>query len=413
MDSKMTTAELREWVEMGEKAHPWQGEDARPYVAILAMLAFFVLPPLLQYGGQAATVADSPVAKWSGGELREKGLDRAVTMKLVLNRFLAEATMAAGRDPAQAPRYPADEQAVVRTMLLAEEATKNGIVVSDAAINDYLAKLTSGQVPADQFDQIMKGLRAGGAGVSQHDLFEALRHELLAQNMLILLQRGFSGDPPGLRWDYFRRLTQSATAEVVPVDVRSFGDQIKLPAGFKIDVWAADVPNARSMAISDNGIVFVGNRQEKNVYALVDENADGKADTKFILAEGLRMPNGVAYKNGDLYVAEVSRILRFKDIKNNLANPKFEVVYDGYPTDGHHGWKFIAFGPDGMLYVPVGAPCNICEKENPIYASITRLDVSKPGSKPEVYAHGVRNTVGFAWHPQSKECISIKNRGAE
>lgn len=180
-------------------------------------------------------------------------------------------------------------------------------------------------------------------------------------------------------------------------------DQIKLPAGFKIDVWAADVPNARSMAISDNGIVFVGNRQEKNVYALVDENADGKADYKFILAEGLRMPNGVAYKNGDLYVAEVNRILRFKDIKNNLTTPKFEVVYDGYPTDGHHGWKFIAFDPDGMLYVPVGAPCNICEKENPIYASITRLDVSKPGAKPEVYASGVRNTVGFAWHPQSKE----------
>ncbi len=180
-------------------------------------------------------------------------------------------------------------------------------------------------------------------------------------------------------------------------------DQIKLPAGFQIEVWAADVPNARSMAISENGIVFVGNRQEKNVYALVDENADGKADTKFILAEGLRMPNGVAYKNGDLYVAEVSRILRFKDIKNTLATPKYEVVYDGYPTDGHHGWKFIAFGPDGMLYVPVGAPCNICEKENPMYASITRLDVSKPGAKPEVYVHGVRNTVGFAWHPQSKE----------
>lgn len=180
-------------------------------------------------------------------------------------------------------------------------------------------------------------------------------------------------------------------------------DQIKLPAGFKISVWAADVTNARSMAISENGIVFVGNRQEKNVYALVDENSDGKADYKFILAEGLRMPNGVAYKNGDLYVAEVNRILRFKDIKNNLTTPKYEVVYDGYPTDGHHGWKFIAFGPDGMLYVPVGAPCNICEKENPIYASITRLDVSKPGAKPEVYAHGVRNTVGFAWHPQSKE----------
>jgi glucose/arabinose dehydrogenase len=180
-------------------------------------------------------------------------------------------------------------------------------------------------------------------------------------------------------------------------------DQLKLPAGFKIDVWAADIPNARSMAISDNGIVFVGNRQEKNVYAVVDENGDGKADAKFILAEGLRMPNGVAYKDGDLYVAEVSRILRFKDIKNNLTNPKYEVVYDGYPTDGHHGWKFIAFGPDGMLYVPVGAPCNICEKDNPIYASITRIDVTKPGTKPEVYAHGVRNTVGFDWRPGTSE----------
>ncbi|TDQ18536.1 glucose/arabinose dehydrogenase [Algoriphagus boseongensis] len=193
-----------------------------------------------------------------------------------------------------------------------------------------------------------------------------------------------------------KRNIQNAKAEVKL-------DQLKLPAGFKISVWAADIPNARSMAISDNGIVFVGNRQEKNVYAVVDENADGKADAKFILAEGLRMPNGVAYKNGDLYVAEVNRILRFKDIKNNLTNPKYEVVYDGYPTDGHHGWKFISFGPDGMLYVPVGAPCNICESENPIYASITRLDVSKPGAKPEIYAQGVRNTVGFDWRPGTTE----------
>lgn len=180
-------------------------------------------------------------------------------------------------------------------------------------------------------------------------------------------------------------------------------DRIKLQPGFKIEVWAADVPNARSMAISDNGIVFVGNRQEKNVYALVDENGDGKADTKYILAEGLKMPNGVAYKDGDLYVAEVSRILRFKDIKNTLNNPKFEVVYDQYPTKTHHGWKFIAFGPDGKLYVPVGAPCNICESEEEIFASITRLDVDTPGSKPEIVAHGVRNTVGFDWHPETGE----------
>lgn len=180
-------------------------------------------------------------------------------------------------------------------------------------------------------------------------------------------------------------------------------DQIKLQPGFKIEVWAADVPNARSMAISDNGIVFVGNRQEKNVYALVDENGDGSADTKYILAEGLKMPNGVAYKDGDLYVAEVSRILRFKDIKNTLSNPSFEVVYDQYPTKTHHGWKFIAFGPDGKLYVPVGAPCNICESDEEIFASITRLDVDTPGSKPEIVAHGVRNTVGFDWHPETKE----------
>lgn len=180
-------------------------------------------------------------------------------------------------------------------------------------------------------------------------------------------------------------------------------EKIKLPTNFKIDIWAADVPNARSMAISEEGIVFVGNRQGKNVLALVDENGDGKADSKFILAEGLNMPNGVAYKDGDLYVAEVHRIIRFKDIKNNLSNPTYEVVYDQYPTEKHHGWKFIAFGPDGMLYVPVGAPCNICDPEEEIFASITRLDVKTPNAKPEVYAHGVRNTVGFDWHPVTGE----------
>ena len=180
-------------------------------------------------------------------------------------------------------------------------------------------------------------------------------------------------------------------------------DKLTLPEGFNIDVWAAEVPNARSLAVSESGIVFVGNRQENNVYALVDENGDGKADSKYVLAADLRMPNGVAVKDGDLYVAEVSRILRFKDIENNLTKPSYEVVYDGYPDEAHHGWKFIAFGPEGMLYIPVGAPCNICVSEDPIFASITRLDVSKPGAKPEIYAHGVRNSVGMTWHPETKE----------
>ncbi|MEB2785418.1 PQQ-dependent sugar dehydrogenase [Algoriphagus persicinus] len=176
-------------------------------------------------------------------------------------------------------------------------------------------------------------------------------------------------------------------------------DKIKLPANFKIEVWAADIPNARQLAISEDGIVFAGSRQEGSVYAVIDEDGDGKADTKFTLAEDLQMPNGVAYKDGDLYVAEVSRILRFKDIKNNLANPTYEVVYGSFPTETHHGWKFIAFGPDGKLYVPVGAPCNICEPEKEIFASITRLDVDSPNPTPEVYAHGVRNSVGFDWDP--------------
>jgi len=180
-------------------------------------------------------------------------------------------------------------------------------------------------------------------------------------------------------------------------------ERIRLPENFKIEVWAADVPNARSLARSDNGVIFVGNRQGDKVFALVDDNGDGKADYRYTLAEGLNMPNGVAFRNGDLYVAEVNRILRFRDIENNLATPSFEVVYDQYPSEKHHGWKFISFGPDGKLYVPVGAPCNICEPEKEIYASITRIDVDADNIQPEVFAHGVRNTVGFDWHPGSDE----------
>lgn len=180
-------------------------------------------------------------------------------------------------------------------------------------------------------------------------------------------------------------------------------ETIKLPKGFKIEVWAEDVPDARSLAMNaDGSTVFVGNRQGKNVYALKDTNGDGKADKKYTLASGLRMPNGVAFKDGDLYVAEVSRILRFKDIDNNLDKPTFEVVYDQFPDKAHHGWKFIAFGPDGMLYVPVGAPCNICDPEE-IFATITRIDVKSSNIKPEIFAQGIRNSVGFAWHPTTKE----------
>jgi glucose/arabinose dehydrogenase len=177
-------------------------------------------------------------------------------------------------------------------------------------------------------------------------------------------------------------------------------ESIKLPKGFSISVYA-EVEDARSMAMSPNGTLFVGNRSEDKVYAVKDIDGDFKADKKWVLASGLNMPNGVAFKDGDLYVAEVNQIHKFSDIESKLAAPgKSQIIYDKFPTEKHHGWKYIAFGPDGKLYVPVGAPCNICESKDAVYASITRMNAD--GTGLEVFANGVRNTVGFTWHPETK-----------
>lgn len=185
-------------------------------------------------------------------------------------------------------------------------------------------------------------------------------------------------------------------------------ERIQLPDGFRIDYYAKDVDNARSMALSESGILFVGTREQDKVYAIVDENKDGKADEVVVVASGLTMPNGVAVRNGSLYVAEVNRVIRFDNIEETFRNkPKFEVVNDQFPSDAHHGWKYIAFGPDDKLYVPVGAPCNICKSEKPIYASITRMNPD--GSDLEVYAEGVRNSVGFDWHPETKHLYFTDN----
>ncbi len=179
-------------------------------------------------------------------------------------------------------------------------------------------------------------------------------------------------------------------------------DQIKLPPGFAIGLYASHVPNARSMSLSPNGTLFVGTRTAGNVYAIVDRNHDHKAKEVITLVRGLNMPNGVAFRDGALYVAEVNRILRYDNIEAHLKDPpKPVVVNESLPRDRHHGWKFIRFGPDGLLYVPVGAPCNVCEREDRRYASITRM---KPdGTRLEIFAHGVRNTVGFDWHPKTAE----------
>lgn len=178
-------------------------------------------------------------------------------------------------------------------------------------------------------------------------------------------------------------------------------DKIKLPEGFKIEVFA-EVDNARSLALGRSGTVYAGNRNGDKVYAVRDTDGDNKADKRWVIASGLNSPNGVAFKDGDLYVAEISRISKYTNIEDNLNNPpKPAVVTADYPTETHHGWKYIAFGPDGKLYVPVGAPCNICDSEDDVFASITTLNAD--GTGREIYAHGVRNTVGFTWHPETKE----------
>jgi glucose/arabinose dehydrogenase len=179
-------------------------------------------------------------------------------------------------------------------------------------------------------------------------------------------------------------------------------NMIKVPAGFRIDLFADGVENARSMALSPGGVLYVGTRTKGSVYAVVDRDKNGKADRVHTIATGLRMPNGVAFRDGALYVAEINKVTRYDGIDAHLETPPAPVVVnDTFPTERHHGWKFIAFGPDGKLYVPVGAPCNICEPTDPRFASITRMNPD--GTGVEVFASGVRNTVGFDWHPATKE----------
>jgi glucose/arabinose dehydrogenase len=180
--------------------------------------------------------------------------------------------------------------------------------------------------------------------------------------------------------------------------------KLNLPEGFKIEVYADKVDGARSMAMGDDGTLFVGTRNDKTVYAIQDLDKDYKADHIKVLDSTLEVPNGIAFRDGSLYVAEVGKLLRYDNIETQLDNvPEPVVVYDDYPTEFHHGWKYIAFGPDDKLYVPVGAPCNICDSSvsDKRYATITRMDPD--GSNREIYAQGVRNSVGFTWHPETKE----------
>jgi glucose/arabinose dehydrogenase len=175
---------------------------------------------------------------------------------------------------------------------------------------------------------------------------------------------------------------------------------VDLPEGFTIDYYAEGVENARQMALGDDGTLFVGSRRAGKVHAVLDEDGDLRADRVVLIADGLKMPSGIEFRDGDLYVAAVSRVLRYPDIESRLDNPpEPEVLVDDLPTEDHHGWKYLRFSPDGDLYLPVGAPCNVCDE--PGFAEVRRLNLDT--GVVDTWAYGVRNSVGLAFHPQTAE----------
>lgn len=196
--------------------------------------------------------------------------------------------------------------------------------------------------------------------------------------------------------------TSGTQTTVTSRDPHPILDKISLPDGFHIDIFAS-VPNARSLAVVETGsqvITFVGNKDESNVYAAIDNDRDYKADQVITLASKLNSPNGVAYRDGDLYVAEIHRIIVFRDILTHLDSPTYEVFYDDLPKDEHHGWKYLAFWPDGRLYVPIGVPCNICVPAEP-FGTIYAIDLQT--KERTLIGKGIRNTVGFTRDPSSQE----------
>jgi glucose/arabinose dehydrogenase len=178
-------------------------------------------------------------------------------------------------------------------------------------------------------------------------------------------------------------------------------DKLKLPAGFKAEVWSHGHPGARTMVFGPKGTMFMGTRQLGRVYAIVDK--DGKREVKTLL-QGLTQPNGLAIKDGALYVFAINKVYRYDNIEDKLDNPGQPVELTeafNLPPDVHHNWKYVAFGPDDKLYVQVGSNCNICEINPGVHGQIRRYNAD--GTGMEIIARGIRNTVGFDWHPVSKE----------
>ncbi len=199
-------------------------------------------------------------------------------------------------------------------------------------------------------------------------------------------------------------LTSLATV-VTPTFTVAAGDEqlarLTLPAGFVIRTLPFEVPNARQMALDEHGTLFVGSRRAGKVYAVPDALQDA-APQVIELLKGLTMPSGIALREGDLYVGALNRVLRVADVNGHLQpEPPVQTVTDTLPDKRHHGWKYLGFAPDGKLFLPVGAPCNICLSEDPRFATILSMD-PKTGNT-DVFASGIRNSVGFDWHPQTGE----------
>lgn len=177
---------------------------------------------------------------------------------------------------------------------------------------------------------------------------------------------------------------------------------ISLPNNFKISIFADNVEDARSLAIDDKGVIYVGTLNAGNVYALRDNDGDGVADERYLIAEQLNMPNGVTVLNGALYVATLKQLLRWKSPAAHLTKmPDPEILVTDFPDEVHHGWRYLKAGPDELLYMSIGAPCNTCKKPNPIFGTIIRMNAE--GKDREIIAKGVRNSLGMDWHPTTGE----------
>jgi len=213
------------------------------------------------------------------------------------------------------------------------------------------------------------------------------------------LSQRASGPAPGVAWAGFGTVLAFAAGSATAAPSL---EGVKLPPGFQIEVFTDQVPLAREMAFGPKGTLFVGTMKfgpgADKVYAV--RTVNGKPVVKALLT-GLNTPNGVAVRNGALYVAEINRIVRYDNIEANLNTPPKPVVITRLPTEQHHGWRYIAFGPDDKLYVAIGAPCNVCDKGDVGYAQILRMNPDGTGREP--IAKGVRNSVGFAWQPKTNK----------